>query len=159
MNHMKSLVVYYSRTGNTRTIAQDIATQLKCDTEELTDKVKRKGFLGYIRSGKQAMRKEPIQLNPLHHQPKDYDVVIVGSPIWAFTMSAPIRTFLEQQKTVLPKVAFFCTSDSTPGDKTFKDMQELCGKQPINTLSITKKDIASNQYQTKINQFVSTLHP
>jgi multimeric flavodoxin WrbA len=90
------------------------------------------------------MKKEKIALNDLQNQPKNYEFVIIGTPIWAFTMSTPIRTFLEQYKADLTKVAFFSTSDSTPGDKTFSYMQEVCGKQPQNTLSITKKDLTTH---------------
>jgi flavodoxin len=154
---MKSLVIYFSRTGNTKKVAEDIAHALHCDIEELKDQQKRKGIIGYLRSGKEAMKKEKINLNDLQTQPKNYDLVIIGTPIWAFTMSTPIRTFLEEYKTDLPKVAFFSASDSTPGNKTFSYMQEVCGKQPQNTLSITKKDLTTNTYQEHIQQFINKL--
>jgi flavodoxin len=154
---MKSLVVYYSRTGNTKKVAEEIACSLHCDIEELIDEKKRKGFLGYMRSGREAMRKENITLGELKNQPKKYDLVIIGTPIWAFTMSSPIRTFLEQYKADLPKVAFFSTSDSTPGEKTFSHMQEVCGKQPTNTLSVTKKDLTTDIYKEQIKQFINKL--
>jgi len=154
---MKSLVVYYSRTGNTKKVAEDIARTLHCDIEEIKDEKKRKGFIGYMRSGREAMRKQNITLSELKNQPKNYELVIIGTPIWAWTMSSPIRTFLEQYKADLPTVAFFSTSDSSPGEKTFSYMQEVCGKQPTNTLSVTKKDLTTNNYQEQIKQFISTL--
>jgi flavodoxin len=154
---MRFLVVYYSRTGNTKKVAEVISRTLSCDIEELNDEQKRKGFIGYMRSGREAMKKEKITLSELKNQPKNYDLVIIGTPIWAFTMSSPIRTFLEQYKADLPKVAFFSTSDSTPGEKTFSYMQEVCGKQPQNILSVTKKDLTTDIYKEQIKQFINKL--
>lgn len=154
---MKSLVIYYSRTGNTRRVAEEIAPALYSDIEELVDHVKRKGFIGYLRCGREAMRKTIIVLDELKNQPKDYDLVIIGTLLWAFTMSSPIRSFLDQYKEDLRQVAFFCTAGSSPGEKTFGLMQEVCGKQPKSTLSITEKNLKTNQYLQQIKQFVQKL--
>jgi flavodoxin len=154
---MKALVVFYSRTGNTRRVAQEIMTMLHCDGEELRDEVKRTGFVGYMRSGRQAMKKEPVQLNDLTKNLKDYDLVIVGTPIWAFTMSAPIRTFLEQNKESLPEIAFFTTSGSSPGDKTFDLMQEVVGKVPKATMSVVERDLKTDAFKEIIAKFIQKL--
>jgi flavodoxin len=154
---MKVLVVFYSRTGNTRRVAQEIMTRLQCDSEELRDQVKRTGFLGYIRSGRQAMKKEPVQLDDLTKNIKDYDLVIVGTPIWAFTMSTPIRTFLEQNRANLPEIAFFTTSGSSPGDKTFSHMQEVIGKVPKATLSVVERDLKTDAFKEFVTGFVQNV--
>ena len=154
---MKVLVIFYSRTGNTRRVAQEIMTLLHCDGEELRDQIKRTGFVGYMRSGRQAMRKEPVHLDALVKNIQDYDVVIVGTPIWAFTMSAPIRSFLEQQKKDLPEVAFFTTSGSSPGDKTFSQMQEVVGKAPKATMSVFEGDLKTDAYKEIVLGFVQHL--
>lgn len=51
---MKTSVIFYSRTGNTRKIAEELSNSLKCDTEEIVDTQKRSGVFGYIRSGRDA---------------------------------------------------------------------------------------------------------
>jgi len=48
---MKILVVFYSRTGATRTVAQKIADLVKGDLEEIKDTRNRAGILGFLRSG------------------------------------------------------------------------------------------------------------
>jgi flavodoxin len=47
-SNRKVLVVFYSKTGHTREIAQDIAKHLDADLEEITDQKKRTGLLGFI---------------------------------------------------------------------------------------------------------------
>ncbi len=53
---MKTLVVYYSRTGNTKLIGDELAAVLGADVEELKDRDDRSGRMGYIRAGRDALR-------------------------------------------------------------------------------------------------------
>lgn len=59
---VKSLVVYYSRTGNTRFVAEMIAEKLKADIEELIDKKGRGGSIGFLIAGKDAALKKETQM-------------------------------------------------------------------------------------------------
>ena len=54
---MKSLVVYYSRTGNAKFVAQTIAEQLGSEIEEIKDLKSREGALGWISAGRDATQK------------------------------------------------------------------------------------------------------
>lgn len=54
---MKSLVVFYSRTGNTRRVAEMIAGEMKADLQELVDKKSRKGPIALLRAGRDAIKK------------------------------------------------------------------------------------------------------
>ena len=62
---MKPLVVFYSRTGVTKEVGEHISKLLKCDKEEILDIKSRAGPLGYIRSGREAMRKQTPNIKPL----------------------------------------------------------------------------------------------
>ena len=67
----KILVAYYSRTGQTRKLALDIAEKLKAEIDEIKDKRKRKGFLGYILAGRDAFRKNLTEIE-YNKNPEDY---------------------------------------------------------------------------------------
>ena len=54
---MKTLVVFYSRTGTTKKVGENIAKILKCDSEEIFDTKDRMGVVGYMQAGKDAMFK------------------------------------------------------------------------------------------------------
>ena len=54
---MKVLVVYYSRTGNTRFVAEAIAQSLEADIEEIKDGKNRMGVFGFLRRGYEAIFK------------------------------------------------------------------------------------------------------
>ena len=59
---MKILVVYYSRTGNTKAIAEALVEALNADIDEIIDLKKRMGFLNWLRSGHDALRKKFTQI-------------------------------------------------------------------------------------------------
>ncbi len=61
---MKTLVVYYSRTGVTGTVAQALAGQLRADIEELRDRKSRRGPLGWLAAGKDATLKRLTDIDP-----------------------------------------------------------------------------------------------
>ena len=75
------LVAYYTRSGHTKKLAESIATSLGADREQITDRVDRSGLLGYLRSGFEGSFERLVEIDPGVHDPKTYDLVIVGTPI------------------------------------------------------------------------------
>ena len=150
---MKALVVYYSRTGTTRKVAEAISKILKCDIDEIVDTKNRNGPLGYLISGREAMRKQLTEIKKPKRNPKLYDVVIIGTPVWGFTMSSPVRTYLTQSKGLLKKAAFFCTHGGMP-KTTCRDMEELCGKKAVGSMYIHESEVGKGEHISKIRELV-----
>jgi flavodoxin len=128
---MKALVVYYSRTGVTRKVGQAIAQVLSADLEELIDTKNRKGPIGFVVAGKDAATKQLVPIEPPQKNPADYDLVVVGTPVWAGTMSTAVRTYLSDRGKDIQKAAVFCTTHSSGIDKTLAEMAELIGGQTV----------------------------
>jgi len=154
---MKALVVYYSRTGMTKDAANLLAQNMGCDIEEIIDTKSRNGLKGYIMGGKDAATKTLTQIKQTQKDPGAYDTVIIGTPVWAFTMTPAIRTYIEENKGKLRNVAFFCTEGGAGGKKTFKDMEEICGIKPKGVLEITERDIKKGSYKTMAGEFVESI--
>lgn len=152
----KPLIVFYSRTGTTKRVAESISNLLKCDVEEIVEAKDRKGPLGYIKSGFDAMSKKLTMIKEIKYEPSSYDIIIIGTPIWGGTMSTPIRTYISQYKNVFKKVAFFCTGESENG-KIFNDMEALCGKEPVQVLSVKPKEVMNGEHLLKIQKFVDAI--
>ncbi len=104
---MKTLVVYYSKTGNARFIAQTVAAELGADLEEVVDLKKRDGALSFMSSGKHAMSGKGTDIAETKKKPADYDLVIVGQPVWAGNPTPAIRTYLSKNDLSGKKVALF----------------------------------------------------
>ena len=154
---MKYLVVFYSRNGTTKKIAHTISENLKCDMEEIVDTKKRAGTLGYISAGKDATFKRLTKIKETQKNPKDYDAVIIGTPVWAFTMSPAIRTYLTKNKKDLKKVAFFCTMGGSGSTRTFSSMEKLCNNKPITTLELTTKEVIDNNFIGNVKKFINEI--
>lgn len=154
---MKTLVIYYSRTGNTRKVANAIAKSLKADIEEIEDNENRMGIGGYLKSGMQATLKKTSEIRKLKKNPSKYGLVIIGTPIWSWSLIPPIRFFLNENKGNLKKTAFFCTEGGSGGKRVFKGMQELCRKKPLATSEIFEKEVKNGSYVKKVKIFTSYL--
>ena len=154
---MTTLIIFYSRTGTTRKVAEIISESLSCDIEEIFDEKNRSGSIGYAKAGKDAMRKKLTTLKQYTKDPGSYDLTIIGTPIWAWNMSTPIRTYITENKDKFKKVAFFCTEGSSGGDKCFENMAELCDKEPVATLELTAKEIKKDLHLTKTKEYTNKL--
>ncbi|MFX1496887.1 MAG: flavodoxin family protein [Promethearchaeota archaeon] len=154
---MNNLIIFYSRTGNTKQLAELISQQGNWKFEEIIDTKKRKGIIGFLKSGYEATRKKLTIIKELEKNPALFDSLILGTPIWNKRMSTPIRTFIVQNKSKMKKIAFFCTEGSKGGFKTFENMAELCGMQPTATLEITKQDIKNDLHLNKVKNFVQEI--
>jgi len=154
---MKSLVVFYSRTGTTKKVAEAIAEKIGAEIEEIKDTVDRTGAKGYLISGRDAMKKRLTKLEPFWHDLSDYDLVVIGTPIWGWNMSVPARAFITEQKEKFKNVAFFCTMGGSGGQRAFSGMEEIIGKKPLATLALTTKEVVSGDISGKIDSFIGSL--
>ena len=154
---MNALVIYYSRSGNTAKIAQRVANALECDIEEIIDTKKRSGILGYLRSGRDAGGKSLTVLKEPINDPASFDLVVIGTPLWAGHVSTPVRTYIHQNQAKLKSVAFFCTAGGAKFSGAFEDMRELSQKEPVATLGVRAKEIKNKTYSEKIGEFIKAL--
>jgi len=123
---MKKLVIYYSLSGNTKLIATNIAETIGADLLELkpTEDLIDSGLMKYVWGGKQVVRKFEPELLPFAKDPKNYDLIFLGTPVWAFNFSPAINTFLAQHLPAKKQLALFCCHGGIKG-KTLENMEEL----------------------------------
>jgi flavodoxin len=155
---MKTLILFYSRTGMTKKVAEKLAVIFNADTEEVCDTVNRSGAGGYLLSGRDATFKKLTILKPLTHDISKYELVIIGTPIWAWTMSTPVRTLLTEQKDKINKVAFFCTQGGSGAEKAFIQMAQLLNKQPVASFSLLTKEVAQDKMLDVLNNFAAKIN-
>ncbi|HEY3273959.1 MAG TPA: hypothetical protein VGJ92_09365 [Methanocella sp.] len=154
---MQALVVYYSRSGHTKKVGDELAKAMAADVEELVDTAHRAGPIGFLISGREASGKKLAKLLPVKKDPANYDIVVIGTPIWASNMSSPVRTYLTENIAKFKSVAFFCTEGSKGDEKAFADMEEVGGKKPKATLAITAADLKSGSDADKVKKFAGEI--
>ncbi|MGM0493471.1 MAG: flavodoxin family protein [Armatimonadota bacterium] len=145
---MRALVVYYSRTGVTKKVCHAIADVMgamddmtEVEIEEIVDKTNREGVLGYARGGKDAMLKKSTEIEPVKADVASFDLVVIGTPVWAFTCAPAARAFCEQFADDLDTVAFVATMGGSGDRGAFEALEKYCGAKPIETLSLRERDV------------------
>ena len=122
----KVLVLYYSQTSNTKAVAEEIATRLKSDIEEITlVEPYDTAFQATIERCK-ADREKGItpEINPLKSNVADYDIIFLGYPIWFGTYAPPIASLLDKVDLSGKKVVPFCTFGSGGLESSGQDLFE-----------------------------------
>jgi flavodoxin len=100
-------VVYYTRTGNSKFAAETIAAELGADVEEVVDLKKRQGRLAYMSCGRDAMTGKETEIAETKRNPADYDLIVLVQPVWAFSPTPAIRTYVNKNDLSGKKVALF----------------------------------------------------
>lgn len=124
----KVLIVYFSHTGNTRTIAGYIHDMVDSDMVELkTEDTYTDDYDMLLAQIRQEVADEYCPpLATRIENISSYDVIFIGYPVWVETAAPPVRTFLTTYdlsgKTVIP----FCTSGTSSAETSYRLVRSLC---------------------------------
>lgn len=134
---MKTIIIYYGYGSHTRMIAERIKKALECDILEIKPKVQYSSDYQTVvdQTTDNRETKETPEIEDININLDDYDKVILGTPVWWYTITPPIRTFLKNYdlsgKIVIP----FATNAGWLGS-TFEEIRELCNGNIQNEMSI-----------------------
>jgi flavodoxin len=154
---MSALVVYFSRTGTTRKVAETIASRLGADLEAIHESQDRRGLRGYLRSAFDATLSRWVPTDAIDRDPTHYDLVIVGTPVWGWSLSAPVRSFLSNHARRLHKVAFFVTEGGGGERRVFEQMAQVVAADPVATLALAQRDVERGTAYSAIESFLAAL--
>jgi flavodoxin len=159
----KILIVYYSRTGTTKKVAEVIKEKLgpacagRCDIEEIISAKNRSGVIGYILSGKEATQKTPAEIKPTTKNPDDYDLIILGTPVWAWNISSPMRTYIMQNKEKFKKLSAFCTMGTNGDKRSFTEIENICNQKLVVRLALLTIEVLSPNFKEKVESYCATI--
>ena len=153
VNCLRTLVVFYSQSNETRDVALDLAFDLNADLMEICEEKPRRGFFGRLISGAQSFLGIPCRTLPFTKEPLLYDVVIVGTPIVALSISAPVRAFFARAHDRLPNVAFFATHAGNGVSRAILQVTALARQSPIAALSIDSRIKSEEHYVESLCDF------
>lgn len=147
------IVVFYSRTGTNRMLAQEIAEELEAGLHEIVDLKRRMGPIGWLRSGYDAFRGRLTQIE-FEVDLTGYDPVVIGTPVWSGRMTPAVRTLLGQQSLRGKRVAFFSVSGFGKPESAFKAMKALTnGSEFLGTLSLSVNEFKSTEHHERVKSF------
>jgi len=152
------LVVYYSLTGNTERVAQDLAARLDADLERIEDEKNRKGLFGYLGAALDSKRERSARITDIRKYPSEYGLTIVGTPVWVWKVTPAVRAYLRMVRGRLNDVAFFITSGNTDAEKVVPAMEGLAGRKAIAFAGFNERELKTEAlYDQKISAFLKEL--
>jgi len=154
MDDLKTLVVFYSRTGTTKVAAERLAQLFGWDCDELIDRRNRAGAAGYARCLFDAVLQRTTELAPTRFDPSQYELVILATPIWSSAVSCAVRTYLSANASRMKSVAFLCTHGGSGAGAVLRQLERLAGKRPAATLVLRQHDVRNSALDWKFRAFV-----
>jgi len=106
---VKTLIVYYSRTGTTRKLAQALADAFGADISEIRCDRYGPGPFRYLRAGYDSVKANLPPIDMPQTRFLDYDLVLIGGPIWTSYPALPIRALLAGKPELPERVGLFLT--------------------------------------------------
>jgi flavodoxin len=144
----KILVAYFSHSGNTREIANQIHKSVSSDIFEIqTVKPYPNDYDAVVKQARQELDSgyKPALKTRVENF-KSYSSVFIGYPIWWYTIPAPVKTFLLEYdfsgKTIVP----FCTHGGTGLGRSVTDISKLCPRLTVlDRIAIWGRDVRTAQ--------------
>lgn len=112
-SYMKKLVLYCTVDGNTQAVAEAIAEAIDADVAKLVrvKKVKGFGFFNNLKLRSEVLRKKKPDIFPFKWDPRDYDLIFIGTPVWYDSYNPIYNTLFNVIKIYDRKVALFSTGE------------------------------------------------
>lgn len=138
---MKTLVVYYSYSNNTRQIAEKIKQKLNCDILELKPKIPfSKDYQTVVDEYQNnESEKKTVEIENINLNLDNYDKIILGTPVWWYTITPPIRTFLKNNDLKNKEIYVFATNAGWLG-RTFEEIKEITNGNIKEEISLKFED-------------------
>ena len=165
-NGRKTLVVFHSSSGNTKKVAAAIGEKLVADVEQIREvkprpvDIKGKGLgnlLNISRAALGGMTGRTAAIADPQHDPADYDLVLIGTPVYANSLPAPVRAYIAQHRSELESVAFFCTGEDPNNEHIFELLEEACGTTPLTSFPFHAPKIRADEFHPQVEAFISRL--
>ena len=159
---MKTAIVYYSMSENTKYVADKIAEKIEADIIQIKP-VKAypdEGAKKFIWGGKSVVMGEKPILQPYEFSVEKYDRIILGTPVWASNFTPPVRTFIKENPDIRgKKIAVFTCFSGGGADKAIKKMKKYIGIEEFEAelILVDPKENRKVEDDEKIDAFCQRL--
>jgi len=157
---MKICIIYHSESGNTRHVAQHLASACDAHLVEIRDRMTYQNLTCFLVWCNKARLEEKTEIEPAAPDVSDYDILVFGSPVWAFKPTPVIHTAIDSLKGCEGKKAVaFSTHGGRPGqtDKTFRKWIESRGMKLVTVTSIHRMDIENEKKTSEIVSLITSI--
>lgn len=156
---MKPAIIYYSYGNNTRSIAKNIGESINADLFEIEPEIPyTKDYNALVDTEEEKMDKQEIvPIKEINIDWNKYDKVILGTPVWWYAVTPPMRSFLENNKEKLNKktCSAFITNGGWIGHSK-EDIENYVPLQSYVNLEFDENTIRKNS-QIELENWIKSL--
>jgi len=157
---MRTLILYYSRTGNTRRVAEILAGRLAATPAEITCRAYG-GGLGALRQAFGVLLGSSPRIELTAVAAEDWDLVVLGGPVWGARPAPPVRSYLQRYAAHHRRLALFVTCKGTsptyPPERAMAEMTALAPSGVAATHIFSEAQIAGSGLAAQVDDFLHTI--
>jgi flavodoxin len=152
---MKTLIVYYSRTGANKKAATALQNKINSDIEEIKDTVDRSGWMSMLMLAIGALFGKKTTIEPAEKSPGNYDLTVIVTPIWMGKMPPTTAEYLRQHKDQMKAAAVLSISGSGEKNADFlQAFEKAAGKKATTALLLTEKEAKEKSMDDLLKPFL-----
>ena len=149
---MKRIFIYFSLTGNGDLISEHLKDEYDIRKIEMKKRFPKSFFFRIMKGGFLASINAKTKLKEFDNDIKDYENIVIGSPIWNARLSSPINTLLSKLDLNGKKVTFVFYSGSGEAPKAIEKVKK---NYNIDKIIVLKEPIKYNEELKKLDELRS----
>jgi flavodoxin len=157
---MKTCIIYYSYSGITRTVAEEIKKACGGDLIEVKPEEAYSTLTAYTIGSYRAMKGEKDRIRPASIDTSGYDLIVIGTPIWFGKATPVINAAVDVIRGCEGKKAVIFATCASQAKETLPEMKkdlEAKGVTVVGMSELSKKDIAGRVRVTDLIATVKSL--
>ncbi|MGN6524967.1 MAG: flavodoxin family protein [Burkholderiaceae bacterium] len=150
----KVLVVFHSRTGCCRRLAQVLSETRRWSLGEV-DYFEPPG--GYWRCALDALTRKEPEIRYQGANPATFDVVVLVSPIWCWGLSPPMRGFVRSMHGKLDRVAVVSCMGGSGAARAVREVEQRIGRRTVARLALTQSQVETRAFNPALQSFADAV--
>ncbi len=145
---MKTLLIYFSHSGNNEKLAFYLKEKSNCKVHKITELKNRKTISILF----DFLLKRGTKLSSSNIDLSEFEMLIFVSPIWGCKIATPIRIFIDKEKANIKKYSFIslCNGDKGQKEKIINELSLILEAKPISVAELSINRLLPPEKQNQI---------
>ncbi|MDO9113489.1 MAG: flavodoxin [Polaromonas sp.] len=149
----KILVVFYSYTGTSRRLVQLLCSQLDWPSGEIVEERARSGASGTLRCVADSLLRRQPRIRYQGPDPGGFGTVVLVSPIWAYRLASPMRSFVAERRDDLQQIAVVSVMGGSGAPNAVAEIGHLLGRAPLLATAFTTREVDDGSCAGRLEAF------
>jgi hypothetical protein len=153
----KVLVVTYSYTGTSLRLAQWLCGLHGWALGRIEEVAPRRGVMGTLSCVMDSLLRRRPEIQYLGPPPDQFDAVVLVSPIWAYRLASPMRSFVARYERQLPDIAVVSVMGGRGAPNAVAEISALAHRLPLLSTAFTQREVEDGSGSRRLRAFGEAL--